>query len=95
VKGDPYSIIWLTLGRIETETIIDYPKLPEIMAQFCSVLQSFMIFGLLFSYVNNKILKKRLLSEMNNFLFHDSEMENNHYDYKKIIYDKSIRKMMF
>lgn len=30
--GDPYSIIWLTLGRIETEVIIDYPKLPEILA---------------------------------------------------------------
>jgi hypothetical protein len=32
LHGDPYSIIWLNLGRIETQTIIEYPKLPEILA---------------------------------------------------------------
>lgn len=49
--------------------IIEYPKLPEILSQVCSVFYALMIFGFLFGFVNNKILKKKIAKEMLNFYF--------------------------
>lgn len=55
-----------------------------------------MLVGLLFGYVNNKILKKRILKEMESIFFHKNEYpENKEFDPKSMVYDKNIKKLLF
>lgn len=82
-KGTLYAAFWLSLEKVETELKIEYPKLPEILAQFSSIFNGLLTFGIIVSLINSYLMKLTLINNLGEIYF---------FNYQSFIETKKLKK---
>jgi hypothetical protein len=72
LKVDAYVEIWVNLERLENEVTVEYPRIPEIMAQVSSVLAGLITLGIAFTYINYFLMRKKIIADLKEIFFFEN-----------------------